>query len=145
MVRSSLAALGVFALAATAAPPDANQEAKALAGTWELASGEVGGRKMPEAVTKTFTLVLEGEKYTVKSRGPDDAGTVKLDPTKTPKALDVVGVEGPNKGKTFPAVYELDGDTLKVCYDLDGKTRPAEFKSAAGTKQFLAVYKRRKP
>lgn len=110
----------------------------------QVRSGEVSGQKLPDAVVKTFTLVLAGEKYTVKSGGPDDTGTVKLVPAEKPKERDVVGVEGPNKGKTFLAIYELEGDSLKVCFDLAGKKRPVEFKSAPGTKQFLATYMRKK-
>src|SRR4051794_6491521 len=29
----------------------------------------------------------------------------------------VQGTEGPNHRKTFPAIYELKGDTLRNCYD----------------------------
>jgi hypothetical protein len=43
------------------------------------------------------------------------------------------------------AIYEIDGDTLKVCYDLGGKNRPTEFKTKEGTALFLATYKREKP
>jgi uncharacterized protein (TIGR03067 family) len=67
---------------------------------------------------------------------------VKYFPDASPKAMEVTGTAGPNKGKTFPAIYELIGDTLTVCYDLSGKARPSEFKSKAGTHLFLATYKR---
>jgi uncharacterized protein (TIGR03067 family) len=147
MVRLSLAALGVVGLLTAAEPRDpkkVNDDAKAMEGTWEFASAELGGRKLPDDVLKTLTLVLREGKYTTKSSGPDDTGTFRLDPTKRPKEMDVKGVEGPNKGKSFQAIYELDGDSLKVCYDLDGKKRPTEFKSAPDTRQFLAVYKRKK-
>ncbi len=59
-------------------------------------------------------------------------------------ALDVIGTEGPNKGKTIPAIFDLAGDTLKICYDLSGQARPTEFKSSPGTQQFLATYQREK-
>jgi uncharacterized protein (TIGR03067 family) len=147
MLRLSLVAAGVVGLLTAAEPGDpkkVNEEAKAMEGTWEFVSAELGGQKLPDEVLKTMTLVLRDGKYTVKSPGPDDTGTVRLDPTRRPKELDVAGLEGPNKGKSFPAIYELDGDSLKVCYDLDGKKRPTEFKSAPGTKQFLATYKRKK-
>ena len=121
-----------------------SREVVAMDGTWEFVSAELGGQKLPDAALKTMTLVLDGGKYTVKSAGPEDKGTVTTDATKTPKSMDVSGEEGPNKGKTFPAIYEHDGDTLKICYDLEGKKRPTEFKSAPETKQFLAVYKRKK-
>ncbi len=67
---------------------------------------------------------------------------MKLDSSARPKALDITGTEGPNKGKTILAIYELDGDTFRVCYDLSGKSRPTEFKTKAETQLFLVSYKR---
>jgi len=61
-----------------------------------------------------------------------------------PKGMSVTGTEGPNSGKTFPAIYELKGDTLRICYDLSGAKRPTEFKSVAGTKLYLVTYVRKK-
>jgi uncharacterized protein (TIGR03067 family) len=66
-----------------------------------------------------------------------------LESTAKPKGITVVGTEGPNNGKTFPAIYELDGNTLRICYDLSGAKRPTEFKSVAGTKLYLVTYKRK--
>ena len=73
-----------------------------------------------------------------------DQGTIKLNASAKPKALDITGTEGPNKGKTIPAIYERKGDTLRVCYDLSGRKRPTEFKTEAGTQLFLVEYKRQK-
>ena len=74
-----------------------------------------------------------------------DEGTLKLKPKAKPKEMDIIGTDGPNKGKTFLAIYERDGDTLRICYDLGGESRPTEFKTKEGTKQFLVTYKREKP
>jgi uncharacterized protein (TIGR03067 family) len=74
-----------------------------------------------------------------------DRGTCKLDPSAKPKALDITGTEGPNEGKTILAIYERDGDTLRVCYDLSGKDRPKEFKTSEGTPLFLVEYKLQEP
>ncbi len=74
-----------------------------------------------------------------------DRGTCKRNPSAKPKALDITGTEGPNKGKTILCIYEHDGDTLRVCYDLSGKSRPSEFKTKTGTPLFLVEYKRQKP
>jgi hypothetical protein len=57
--------------------------------------------------------------------------------------MDIVGTEGPNKGKTFPAIYELEGDTLRICYALEGTKRPTEFK-VTGEKVLLVTYKKTK-
>jgi hypothetical protein len=51
-------------------------------------------------------------------------------------------VEGPHKGTVMLGIYEIDADTLKVCFDPEGKTRPREFKSAPGSKNFVNVHKR---
>ena len=51
---------------------------------------------------------------------------------------------GPNKGKTFLAIYEIDGDTLRVCYDLAGKNRPTEFSTSKERPFFLVIYRRAK-
>ena len=74
-----------------------------------------------------------------------DKGTVKLDPAAKCKTMDITGTDGPNKGKTFLTIYELNGDTLKVCYDLSAKSRPTEFESKPKTQLFLVTYKREKP
>ena len=143
MLRQLLAALSILTLT-TLATPDEPKKEKTMDGSWQLVSGVLGGKDLPEEFTKSAVLVLKEGKYTLKSSFGDDSGTCRVDATKTPKELDVTGVEGPNKGKSYQAIYELDGDTLKVCYDMTGKARPTEFKSPADTKLFLAVYNRKK-
>ena len=58
--------------------------------------------------------------------------------------MDIKGTEGPNKGKTFLAIYELKDDKLTICYDLSGEARPTEFKTKPDTKLFLVTYERKK-
>ena len=113
-------------------------------GTWLPVEAELGGQKFPDEVLKTLKLTMSDGKYTVKAGKQVDKGTVKLEPTAKPKAMDITGTEGPNKGKTFLAIYELKDDTLRICYDLAGKKRPTEFKTVKDTQQFLVSYKREK-
>ena len=126
------------------AKSDDPKDSDAIQGTWLASTAELGGKPFPEEVRKTIKLTVKDGKYTVMVGKTPDQGTTKLDPTTKPKALDITGTEGPNKGKTYQAIYELDGDTLKVCYDLSGKGRPAEFKTAEGTQLFLVTYTREK-
>jgi uncharacterized protein (TIGR03067 family) len=137
--------LGVSATAKTdgagAAEP-ARGDAKLMEGVWVPVEAELAGQKLPEDGIKTLKLTLKGAEYTVETGQVIDRGTVKLDPTQTPKTMDVVGTEGPNKDKTILAIYELTADSMKVCYALEGSTRPTEFKTAAGTNLFLVTYKR---
>jgi uncharacterized protein (TIGR03067 family) len=122
----------------------ANEDGDAMQGTWLASTAELAGNQFPDEVRKSIKLVIKDGQYTVTVGGAPDKGTVKLDPSAKPKAMDITGTEGPNKGKTILAIYEVEGDTLQVCYDLGGKNRPAEFKTKAGTQLFLVTYKREK-
>ena len=102
-----------------------------------------GGKEIPAGDLKEFILTFEGEKHTLK-KGDEviQVGTQKIDPSKSPKTIDVTMTEGPNKGAVMLGIYEIDADTLKVCFDPKGKKRPTEFKSAAGSENFVNVHKR---
>ena len=116
-----------------------------IEGTWVPSAAELGGKKFPDEVRKSIKLEIKGDQYTATVGTVPDRGTCKLNPSAKPKALDITGTEGPNKGKTILAIYERNGDTMRVCYDLSGKSRPAEFKTTAGTQLFLVEYKLQKP
>lgn len=131
-----------FALAATG---DDAKDGDTMQGTWLPSTAELGGKKFPEEVRKTIKLVVKDDKYTVTVGKEVDQGTVKLNPAAKPKEMDITGTKGPNKGKTILAIYERDGDKLRVCYDLSGKSRPTEIKTKEGSQLFLVTYKREKP
>ena len=122
---------------------DLEKEVRKFQGIWTFESSEAGGKKLPIDELKGLILTFEGAKHTVK-KGDEviQVGTQKLDPSKSPKTIDVTMVEGPNKGTVMLGIYEIDGDTLKVCFDPQGKKRPTEFKSAAGSENFVNVHKR---
>ena len=119
-------------------------DAKAIEGSWTPIKGELGGQPMPDAVMKTISLKLADGKYEAMGGGHPDYGTYSLDAATRPKGMTVTGTDGPNKGKTFPCIYELNGDTLRICYDLSGTKRPSEFKTLAGTQLYLVTYTRKK-
>jgi uncharacterized protein (TIGR03067 family) len=119
-------------------------DAKAVQGSWTPAKAELGGQPLTEAMLKSISLKLDKGQYEVSVGGQPDKGTYILDSTTRPKSMSITGTEGPNRGKTFPAIYELKGDTLRICYDLSGTKLPTEFKTAAGTKLYLVIYNRKK-
>jgi len=124
---------------------DDSADAKALQGSWVPIKAELGGQPLPEDVLKTITLKLTNHEYEVTISGEQsDYGTWTIDTSANPKAMTIVGTKGPNTGKTFPCIYEVKGDTFRICYDLSGAKRPAEFKTAAGTKLYLVTYNRKK-
>ena len=124
---------------------DSGPDMKEIEGTWKPQSAELAGKPYPQKILDTMKLVMKGETYLVEVAGQPDEGRTKLDPAKSPKAIDITGTKGPNKGKTLLAIYELKGDELKVCYDLSGKSRPTEFATKAKTLLFLVRYRRVKP
>jgi uncharacterized protein (TIGR03067 family) len=130
--------------AATTVCGDDKDDVKNMEGTWLAATAELAGAPFPDKIRQSMKLILKGDRYTVFVGKMPDQGTCKVDASKKPKALDITGTDGPNKGKTFLAIYELNGDTLKVCYDLSGKQRPAEFMTRADTQLFLVTYQMEK-
>src|SRR2546425_6554267 len=78
---------------------DVEKELKKFQGTWTFEFVEAGGKEVPAAEFKGIRVTFEGDKYTVK-KGDEviQAATQKLDPSKSPKTLDVTVAEGPNKG-----------------------------------------------
>src|SRR5438445_8669642 len=129
--------LGLIAFGGTGAgaddKADVEKELKKFQGTWTFESVEAGGKKLPADQFKGITVTFEGDKYAVK-KGDEvvEAATQKLDPSKSPKTLDVTVAEGPNKGAVMLGIYEISPDTLKVCFDPEGKMRPTKFKGASG-------------
>lgn len=128
-----------FALAA-----EDTKKVGALDGTWLPESAELSGKAFPDEVRKMIKLVIAGDQYTATVGKSVDKGTCKVNPDAKLKELDITGADGPNKGKTILCIYDLDGDTLRVCYDMSGKGRPTEFKTTEGSPLFLVVYKREK-
>jgi uncharacterized protein (TIGR03067 family) len=145
MLLKHFVALTLALSFALAARGDDAKDGDALQGAWLPSSAEIGGKPFPDEVRKTIKLVVKDDKYTVTVGKEVDQGTVKLNPAAKPKEMDITGTDGPNKGKTILAIYERDGDTLRVCYDLSGKSRPTEFKTKEGAPLFLVTYKREKP
>jgi uncharacterized protein (TIGR03067 family) len=138
-VASVFAVILTVALAPTASADAAADDWKALTGTWKVEKATLGGQDMSESL-KSLVLTIEEGKYKLVT----DTGTLAIEPDKKPKVMTIKGTDGPNKGKTIPAIYEVDKDTLTICYDLSGKELPATFESKAGTKLFLVSYKREK-
>lgn len=124
---------------------NAKEDGKKIQGSWKPVVAELAGKPFPHDILNTMKLVVTDGKYTVTVGEQTDEGKLKLDPAKTPRAMDIVGTKGPNQGKTIPAIYELTDTTLQVCYDLSGKARPKEFKTRVESQLFLVKYKRQKP
>lgn len=117
---------------------------KAMEGTWKVESAEAGGKKLNSVDSQQVTVTIKGDSYEVLTKDKKDAGTMKLDETHKPKTMDATDTEGEDVGKVIRAVYELSGDTLRVCYATDGGERPTELASREGKPWLLVTYTRQK-
>ena len=121
-------------------------EMKELAGEWECVSAVNDGKEVDEATVKKLRLTLTkegGYKTTLGDRVLFDS-TCKIDHSKTPKAIDMIGTEGENKGKAAQGIYKLVEGKLSICYTMPGKQRPSEFKSESGSSATLVRWQRKK-
>lgn len=132
-----------LAVASSAAGQEPADKTDKLLGTWRPTAGELSGQKVPDAVLKATQMVLGKGTYVVTVGDVVDQGTWKVDATTDPKNLDIVGTDGPNKGKTLLAIYRFDGDRLTVCYDLLGKQRPGAFETRQTQPYYLVTYERK--
>ena len=70
---------------------------------------------------------------------------LKLDPTTTPKCVDMTVAGGIQKDVVMEGIYELKGDELRLCIKVLGnKERPGEFTSPDGASIVLLKLKRQK-
>lgn len=117
-----------------------------LTGTFQLVSGVIDGKEVPEDVRRQTKLVTTMDKFTVSAggeAGTSGAGTFKIDPTKSPKTANSLQTEGPDKGKTLLGIYEIIDDNHKrACWAPVGKPRPTAFTSEPGTGHILQVWER---
>ena len=127
----------VFASAGVVAGGDAKKDQKKFAGTWSVVSATKGGKPAPADEIKEIRFTFSGDKMTFRMGDKSKDGTYTIDPAKKPAQIDVTA-----DGMSHPGIYQFEGDTLKLCVGHD--ERPAEFKSAEGSKTMLITLKREK-
>lgn len=140
-------ALSFTANAADEATPAKPADAKAHEGVWKPIAAILGGAKLPTPALRAITLKITSTNYEVAVEGEKepDQGTCTLDTSTSPKRMTILSTNGPNRGKTFLAIYEKKNDrSMRVCYDLSGIEFPKEFKAPKGTTLYLVGYRRQK-
>jgi len=108
---------------------------KKLSGTWK-------GRVENGATGHQLVITAESIKGTKDGAQDLGSGSFVLDVTTKPWTLDGTGTDGGFKGKKFPGICSVEGDTMKWCVSTGKKPRPTEFKTGAGN--FCLVLARQK-
>jgi len=115
--------LSLLFVTAGQAPQEAAKTPSALLqGNWAVTT--FNGEPVP--VEAEAYLVFTGDKYEQwTGSNVDERGSIKLDTSKKPMAIDLIIVEGGDAGKTQLGVFEINGDTLSVTLATPGDlTRP---------------------
>jgi RNA polymerase sigma-70 factor (ECF subfamily) len=143
MTRCVLLFVGLSAWSAAVTGGEVKADREVMQGQWVIASFIFNGEERPRDTFKDLGLEIKGDKYLIKQGGETALRTFRLDPAKTPKAMDITYDDGPNKGKTNHAIYILEGDVLTICrHQLPEKDRPQEFTAKAGSGRSLIKWKR---
>src|SRR5262245_11657450 len=98
------------------------QERATWQGTWTMVSCVAGG----EAQRGNVEWVVERDHYTIRMDGKSqDVYPFQLDPAH--HRIDVNHHDTPEGtyGGKLKGIYEINGDSLKVCYDLKGQRYPS--------------------
>ena len=105
-----------------------------MQGKWVASEITANGRVSDDP--SAIKLAIKGDRFEVETPDQTMKGALKI----SGKNMEVVMDEGDLK--LFYAIFEMNGDTMKVCYS--PVSRPTEFSAAEDSKRILTVYKRAK-
>jgi uncharacterized protein (TIGR03067 family) len=134
------------AAAKTNSPEEANaKEYRVFEGTWRIVAMQIGGKDFPAEAFKNSLLIFKGRDFTAINHRATTRGSFLVDTTKSPKTMDITIIDGPAKGAIYKNIYELKGDTYKLCgTSTAGKDRPKDFESKSDNGYIVQVLKREK-
>jgi uncharacterized protein (TIGR03067 family) len=103
----------------------------ALQGSWKVTYLEVAGSLMPASSFLNAIVTLAGDSFESSGMGAVYRGKVKLSQEGSRRVFSLSFEDGPEKGNTNHALYELDGDTWTFCMDMKGGPAPMGLVSTA--------------
>jgi uncharacterized protein (TIGR03067 family) len=128
-------------------PDAAKKDLDKLQGSWAAAALDYNGAAHEE-LAKQIHFVFKDDAVAVEAgdevRKEYAALRFKLDPSTSPKVVDITVTGGVQKDAVYEGIYELKDDELKICARVAGKERPTEFAAPAGSSLFVITLKREK-
>ena len=141
-----IAAVVTCGFAWATAAGDEKTDLDKFQGSWVSTEYVVDGKPWGERELRTLKLTVKGNVSTFTAGDKVSHGEYKLNAGKSPKELDILLTDGPDRGKVMLAIYEATGDRMRICLGTPGaKERPKEFASKAGQGVTLEGWKRAVP
>ncbi len=115
-----------------------------MQGAWVATDTKGFSKDTPSDELKDLKLVVKDHEMTVHYGDKSAKATFTLRETTTPQQMDVKVIDGPAevKGKSFPCIYLLEGNVLKVTFRDPGQKRPSEFITGEGTDMHEVWFKK---
>jgi len=110
-----------------------------LQGDWAPVEMVANGEKVSDDDLANIKLKIKGNEYFLETKDRPSQGSFRITERGNPKSMDAT-TQG---GDELAAIYEISGDTFKVCYAVNGAGRPTAFKSSEGSEHVLAIYQRK--
>jgi uncharacterized protein (TIGR03067 family) len=112
-----------------------------LEGEWAMVSGVFNGVPMDQAAVKWCKRITRGN-ITRVIAGPQVFLNARftLQNDHSPRSIDYLNIDEPNKGKSQAGIFELTDGRLSVCMSAPGKRRPGNFSSKPGDGRSFTVW-----
>ena len=113
---------------------------KNIQGTWRLTYAEDSGRVVPQEQISEMAFVFTDKTMNTEIAGRKSEATYDLQSSANPKQIELT-----ENGVTKPGIYDLQGDTLRLCICQANNQRPTAFDTQPGSLEIVFTMKRVRP
>lgn len=119
-IQKTLLALSVVMKDATTQ----GEQSAALVGEWRVTYSEDSGRVTPQQALQNVRITFTKDSMITAALGQNTSAKYTLNATAQPAHIDITTL-----GRTQPGIYDLQGDTLRICISEASGDRPTAFDS----------------
>jgi len=143
-MRAFLSLAPLLGLSLVLGASEGIQKPDKIDGTYRIVRGREEGKQVPKERVQDSTVVITKDHIRITDKDHHQTWLMRytLNPGVSPKAITMTIVEGEGKGTTAEGIYQLEGDTLRLCYALPGHPRPKVFATRSGERELLFIMKR---